>query len=198
MGLDFVSVDFETANRAPSSACALGLAFVCDGRLTSSASYRIRPPTRRFVFSRVHRLTWEDVRDAPAFPGVWHEVEDRLKSEILIAHNAAFEKAVLYECLRHYGLRYRLNPFLCSMELSREVFGFTSLRLDYVCDQLNISLHHHDAESDARAAANIVIQAATQLEIDSTTRLLEFCKRFNSRHVANVKKGPRKSVYAGT
>src|SRR5436190_24166632 len=116
MGLDFVSVDVETANRAPSSACALGLAFVRDGRLTSSASYRIRPPTRRFVFSRVHRLTWEDVRDAPSFPGVWHEVGDRLKSEILIAHSAAFEKAVLYECLRHYRLRYRLNPFLCSME----------------------------------------------------------------------------------
>lgn len=88
MGLDFVAVDFETANHDPSSACAIGLAFVRDSQLTGSTSYLIRPPSRRFVFTCVHRLTWKDVRDAPSFSELWDDLRDRLSSEILVAHNA--------------------------------------------------------------------------------------------------------------
>jgi len=107
---------------------------------------------------------------------LWDDLRDQLRSEILVAHNAAFDKAVLSECLRHYGIRYRLNPFLCSMQLSKEAFGFSRLKLDYVCRQLKIALQHHDAESDAKAAANIVIKAAPRLGAASTRRLLEFCR----------------------
>jgi DNA polymerase III subunit epsilon len=174
MGLDFVALDFEIANRDPSSACALGLAFVRDGHLTESTSYLIRPPSRRFVFTRVHRLTWKDVCDAPSFSDLWNDLRDQLGSEILVAHNALFDKMVLCECLRHYRIPYRLNPFLCSMELAREAFGFSCLKLDYVCRELKIALQHHDAESDAKAAAKIVIQAAPLLGAASTTQLLEF------------------------
>jgi DNA polymerase-3 subunit epsilon len=176
MGLDFVALDFETANRHPSSACAIGLAFVRDGHLTESISYLIRPPSRRFVFTRLHHLTWDAVRDAPTFYDLWYDLRDRLRSEILVAHNATFDKAVLSECLLHYGIRYRLNPFLCSMQLSKVAFGFSHLKLDYVCKQLKIDLQHHDAESDAKAAANIVIKAAPRLGAASTRRLLELCR----------------------
>jgi DNA polymerase-3 subunit epsilon len=175
MGLDFVGVDFEIANHNPSSACAIGLAFVRDGHLISSTSYLIRPPSRRFVFTRLHHLTWEDVCDAPTFSDLWEDLRDQLRSEILVAHNAAFDKTVLSECLRHYAIRYRLNSFLCSMRLSKEAFGFSRLKLDYVCNHLKIALQHHDAESDAKAAANIVMQAAPRLGAVSTTQLLEFC-----------------------
>src|SRR5205809_4691189 len=163
MGLDFVAVDFETANQRPSSACAIGLAVVRAGQLTESTSYLIRPPSRRFVFTRVHRLAWNDVCNAPSFSELWHDLRDQLGSEILVAHNAAFDKAVLSECLRHYSIRYSLNPFLCSMQIAKEAFGFSHLKLDYVCKQLKIDLRHHDAESDAKAAASIVIRAAPRL-----------------------------------
>jgi DNA polymerase III subunit epsilon len=176
MGLDFVGVDFEIANHDPASACAIGLAFVRDGHLTASTSYLIRPPSRRFVFTRVHHLTWDNVRDAPNFRDLWDELGDRLGSEILVAHNAAFDKTVLYECLGHYGIRYRLNPFLCSMQLSKEAFGFSCLKLDYVCRELKIALQHHDAESDAKAAASIVIRAASRLGAADARWLLEFCR----------------------
>ncbi len=175
MGLDFVAVDFEIANRNPSSACAIGLAFVRDGHITEARSHLIRPPSRRFVFTRVHHLKWIDVCDAPNFLQLWNDLRDRLGPEILVAHNAAFDKAVLTECLRHYGIRYRLNTFLCSMELSKEAFGFNRLKLDFVCKQLSITLEHHNAESDAKAAANIVIQAARRLGVSEMAELLEYC-----------------------
>jgi len=175
--LDFVGVDFEIANRDPSSACAMGLAFVRDGLITASALYLIRPPARKFVFSRVHRLTWNDVCEAPTFSDLWADLGNQLRSKILVAHNAAFDRTVLYECLRHYRISYRLNPFLCSMELSQQTFGFDRLKLDYVCGQLNIALQHHNAESDAKAAANIVIKAAQRLGATSINQLLEFCPK---------------------
>jgi DNA polymerase-3 subunit epsilon len=176
MGLDFVAVDFEIANHDPSSACALGLAFVRDGHLTASTSYLIRPPSREFVFTYLHRLTWDDVCDAPSFCDLWNNLRERLSSEILVAHNSIFDQLVLSECLRHYGLQYRINPFLCSMQLSKKAFGFRRLKLDRVCRQLKITLRHHDAESDAQAAANIVIKAAPRLGANSANRLLEFCR----------------------
>lgn len=54
MGLDFVAVDFEIADYDPSSACAIGLAFVHDGRLTESMSYLRRRPIYGGSF-----LLWE-------------------------------------------------------------------------------------------------------------------------------------------
>ena len=176
MGLDFVAVDFEIANHNPWSACALGLAFVRDGHISASTAYLIRPPSRQFVFTRVHHLTWKDVCDAPTFADLWDDLGDRVRSEILVAHNAVFDRAVLCECLRHYGIRYRSNPFLCSMQLSKEAFGFSCLKLDYVCRELKIALQHHNAESDAKAAANIVIKAAARLGADGTSKLFEFCR----------------------
>ena len=140
------------------------------------AREQCRPPSRRFVFTYVHGLTWDDVCDAPSFSDLWGDLRDQIRSEILVAHNAPFDKAVLSECLRHYGIRYRLNPFLCSMQLSKEAFGFKHLKLDYVCSQLKIALRHHDAESDAKAAASIVIKAAPRLGAGSTRGLLEFCR----------------------
>jgi DNA polymerase-3 subunit epsilon len=183
LGLDFVAVDFEIANYDLSSACAVGLAVVRDGQLTAATSYLIRPPTRRFVFTRIHRLKWKDVCDAPTFSDLWNELRDQLGSEILVAHNAVFDRMVLCECLRHYRIPYRLNPFLCSMELCKELFGFSRLKLDYVCRQLEIALEHHNAESDANAAASIVIKAADRLSAASTSELFEFlrAKPFTAR-----------------
>jgi DNA polymerase III epsilon subunit-like protein len=62
------------------------------------------------------------------------------------------------------------------MQVAKAVFGFSHLKLDYVCRQLEIALHHHDAESDARAAAYIIIKAAERLGAASTNQLFEFVR----------------------
>ena len=42
--LDFVAVDFETANGKRESACAVGVAVVRNGRVQSSDSWLVKPP----------------------------------------------------------------------------------------------------------------------------------------------------------
>ena len=55
----FVAIDFETATSRRDSACAVGLAAGCDGRIVASRTYLIRPPTPAFSFTGIHGLRWE-------------------------------------------------------------------------------------------------------------------------------------------
>jgi DNA polymerase-3 subunit epsilon len=175
LGLDFVAVDFETASYKRSSACAVGLAFVRDGKVAELERYYIRPPSKRFDNSRIHGLTWDDVRNAPDFEELWYQLRRQLKAEVLVAHNAAFDKGVLSECLRHYDIRYKMNPFLCSGRLSKEAFDFDRWSLRYICKRLKIPLKHHESQSDANASARIAIKAARKLGIRNAKKLLQVC-----------------------
>ena len=51
----FTAVDFETANKAPDSACSIGLVRVEGGRIVDRAVYYIRPPYREFWFTQIGR-----------------------------------------------------------------------------------------------------------------------------------------------
>ena len=47
----FVAIDFETATTRRDSACAVGLAAGCNGRVVLARTYPIRPPTAQFTFT---------------------------------------------------------------------------------------------------------------------------------------------------
>ena len=72
----FVAIDFETATTRRDSACAVGLAAGCDGRIVVSRTYLIRPPSAQFTFTDLHGLGWKDVRDAPTFAELWPTLRD--------------------------------------------------------------------------------------------------------------------------
>ena len=67
----FVAIDFETATTRRDSACAVGLAAGCNGRVVLARTHLIRPPTAQFTFTDLHGLDWEDVHDAPTFAELW-------------------------------------------------------------------------------------------------------------------------------
>src|SRR5262245_2031012 len=113
MPLDFVAVDFETANHNPWSVCAIGVAFVRDGRVSQALHLLVRPPSSLFVpVVCVHGLAWRDVRRQPTFAEVWSDLGPRLKGEILVAHSASFDRRVLSASLRRFRLRHALNDFV--------------------------------------------------------------------------------------
>ena len=156
----FVAIDFETASQDGDSACAVAVAAGRDGRLTGSWSSRIRPPAAQFTFTHVHNLTWEDVRAAPAFDGIWPTLCRWLNgADFLAAHNAPFDSRVLAACCRRYGLPPPALPFQCTVQLARRQWNIYPTRLPDVCRRLGIPLRHHVVESDAEACARIVLAA---------------------------------------
>ncbi len=156
----FVAIDFEIANARRDSACAVGLAACSGGRVVRSGSYLIRPPGRRFTFTGIHGLGWEDVREAPSFGGLWPTLRGWLgPAKCIAAHNAEFDRRVLTACCARHRIRPPRKRFVCTVELARRQWGLDSARLPDVCRRLDIALQHHDAGSDALACARIVLAA---------------------------------------
>jgi DNA polymerase-3 subunit epsilon len=157
---DFVAIDFETANRSPDSACAVGLVRVERGRVVDRLTRRLRPPTRRFEFTCVHGLTWRDVAREPSFAELWPELAGFWRgARFFAAHNAAFDRGVLHACCAAASVAPPRAPFRCTVALARRVWGIYPTRLDVVSRRLGIPLRHHDAASDAEACAAIVLRA---------------------------------------
>ena len=156
----FVAIDFETANRHRSSACAVGLAKARNGKIEIVRSFLIRPPSSRFVLTHVHGLRWEDVRDAPSFGELWPTLLPWFDgAEFIAAHNAPFDRSVFQACCAIYGIRMPGLPFTCTVGLARSQWGIYPTRLPDSCRRLGIPLRHHQAGSDAEACARIVLAA---------------------------------------
>jgi DNA polymerase-3 subunit epsilon len=157
---EFITIDFETADYGPDSACSVGLVKVKDGKITQSLYCLIRPPRKEFVFTPVHGLAWDDVKNEPDFKGVWPKIADFIKeADFLAAHNAPFDKGVLYACCAAAGVLTPPQPFVCTVELARNVLKIRPANLANVCARLGIELDHHNALSDAEACAGIVLAA---------------------------------------
>ena len=63
--LDYIAIDFETANQYGSSAISVGLVRYINGKETDNIYERICPPTDFFVqewIDKVHHLTYADVQ----------------------------------------------------------------------------------------------------------------------------------------
>lgn len=167
----FVALDFETANRRPDSACAIGVVRAEDGRIVAREHLLIRPPDDWFEFSDLHGIFPADVETAPRFPEAWESVLPLFDgAEFVAAHNAPFDRNVLAASCDHYGLPNPGFPFVCTVQLARRRFGIFPTKLPLVCERLGIDLDHHNALSDAEACARIVL-AANAFSTGDGTRL---------------------------
>jgi DNA polymerase III subunit epsilon len=158
--MKFVAIDFETANYSPTSACAIGLVTVENGTILQQKHFLIRPPTREFVFTYVHGITWKNVATEPTFGQLWPEISEILAgADFFAAHNASFDRKVLQACCEHHQIPHPSQPFTCTVQLARRTWGIRPTNLPNVCVYLDIELEHHQALSDAHACAQIVIKA---------------------------------------
>ena len=159
----FVAIDFETANNSRSSACSVGLVVVEDNQIISEAVFLIQPPSKQFLFTHIHGLTWDDVKNEPTFEELWPSLDEIIGgADYLVAHNAPFDKGVLNKCCEEYGIERPNLPFMCTVKLARSQWGINPTKLNNVCEVLNIPLNHHEALSDARASAKIVMIAKSE------------------------------------
>lgn len=161
----FVAIDFETSHHKRDSACSVGLVRAEGGRLVQRAYRLIRPPRRAFMFTEVHGLRWSDVADQPVFAQVWRDLLPMLEgAEILVAHNAPFDRSVLQACCEAARLEMPRQAFVCTVQMARKAWGLKRTRLSHVCAHLDIPLQHHHALSDAEACARVYIEARRALD----------------------------------
>lgn len=172
------AIDFETANASPLSACSMGVTVIEEGVLVESWSTLIRPPEHEDEFSfhnvMIHGITRAMVEDAPFFPEIVSRLWESMENAVLCAHNAEFDMKVLKSLCRYYGISKPQNQYFCTVRLSRSALPFLARhRLDAVADYFGIELVHHDASSDARACALIVLNIMAMSDLYDVESLMK-------------------------
>lgn len=175
--MNFIAMDFETANYKPYSACSLALVMVKNSQIVGEYYTLIKPETDFFWKNiQIHGIQPEDVADAPKFPEVWEQIQQYyLANRLIVAHNAGFDTKVLAGCLDYYQIQQPHYLSLCTVQTSRKLFPkMANHRLNTVCDALAIPLdNHHDALEDSRACAKILLHQEKHFGTDPLKKLVK-------------------------
>ena len=199
--MDFLAIDFETPNKRNDSICAMGITLVIDSKIDSCELILINPHSQFDEENiRIHGITRSDVKDAPDFQDVWYEYELYFRHYPIVAHNAAFDRAVLQKTAKRNGIELPKMDFYDTMNLYKENFSFSSYGLEFLCNYHGIELKHHDAGEDSLAAAKLMIL----LSKNGSTFILQWTAANQSRqYLKNQKMSfivyvlpPRKTLFS--
>lgn len=175
--MNFVAIDFETANEKRNSPCSLGLTIVQDGKIIDEKYWLIRPKEMRFTPMNImiHGIRPGDVENAPEFDALWPEILPYLEGNLVVAHNASFDFSVLRSTLSLYDIPFPTLQYCCTMVMSRHFFCYLpNAKLNTVANHLGFQFNHHHASADATACAYVFLEIAkevgtTDLEVLSDT-----------------------------
>jgi len=173
--MDFIAIDFETANRCRESACAIGLTYVENMVIVDQEYFLIKPTPFYFdvINQSVHGISKQQVEEAPTFDKVWEVISAKIHGKQLIAHNASFDFSVLRYALNAYNIPFPSIQYGCTLQLFRKLaLPLENNKLSTLARYYNLSLDHHHALSDSVVCAQIAIALMKDLGIPSLDNLV--------------------------
>jgi DNA polymerase-3 subunit epsilon len=155
--MNFVAFDFETANESRNSACAIGFVLVEEGDIKERYYSLIKPPDNRFspVNVKIHGITPQETLHAPTFIDIWPIINKTFYNNLIVAHNIAFDLAVLKNSLQFYGLQ----DYDFKHDCTYNIYGDN---LATVASAFEIEFAHHNALHDAEVCAQIYLKHLNQ------------------------------------
>ena len=156
----YIVFDVETPNRMSDRMSAIGITVIEDGMITDEFYSLVNPETHFDYFNtRLTGISEETVWDAPTFPEVWTQIEPLMSDGLLAAHNAVFDMNVLKRCLHDYQIEWKpYARYVCTVQMGRRLLPGMSHKLNALCEYYDIKLDHHQAGSDSRACAEILLR----------------------------------------
>lgn len=160
--MNFSAIDFETATGYRNSACAVAIITVTDGQISDEYYRLIQPPENQYWGQNiaVHGIRPADTARAPLFFDIYPDVLERLRGQMVVAHNESFDRSVLRRTMEHHGLDYGELTLADRWECTCRIYrakGFQPADLAACCARLNIPLNHHNALSDALGCAKLFL-----------------------------------------
>ena len=180
-GARYVVFDVETPNSSNNRMSAIGIAVVEDGKLVKELSTLVNPETYFHPFNvQLTGITPAMAEEAPTFSELWPVLEPIFDSGLLVAHNAPFDMGVLAKCLHAYCVDWRdTAPYACTVRMGRRCYPkLPNHRLSTLCKYLSIPLENHQAGSDSRACAQLLVNY-----IDRGLDVREFQREFDFRQM---------------
>lgn len=170
VGLNFVAIDFETANHDLESVCQVGIARFENGTCVEQRDWVIDPEGEflpRFV--GIHGIEARHAEGAPLFPDIFHDhLLPALQGQVVVSHGH-FDRGVLMAACARYGLELPTLEWMNSIKLARRTWKDAvenGLKLSDLARRLDVQFRHHQAGEDARVAGQVVVAAASELGLD--------------------------------
>lgn len=158
MKVEYVCIDFETANQYPTSACSLGLVGVNKDQVVFTKYYLINPE-EGFLPQNIliHHITPDMVANEPKFYELWDEIKELIDDSVVVAHNAIFDVKVLKSLIDKYHLSYPRFRIADTLPLSRIAFpDLVNHKLNTISNHLEVEHNHHNAISDSYICYEII------------------------------------------
>ncbi|MBQ3337721.1 MAG: hypothetical protein IJG80_09995 [Selenomonadaceae bacterium] len=155
---NFVVIDFETANDFKDSICQMGIAVIEGDSIIARENFFIRPPYKNFTNTKIHGITFDDVKKSPTFAELWPEIKIFVAGKIVAAYNVPFDMSCLVSTLKFYKISVPNFSAFDILENVRECRALSRLanhRLVTVAQELGFAHDAHDALSDAVVAAQV-------------------------------------------
>ena len=184
--MDFVAIDFETANSNVGSICQIGLAKYADGKLVDSYCTLINPQADFDALNiGIHGITAEQVADAPFMIEVFDEMLAFIAENVVVSYTL-FDQRALKACLTRYYLPNPNWPWVDATVIVRRAyrqFAYKGYNLANVCQLLNYQFEHHDALADAKACGHVVttILRENHYSIKDYVNVSQPKRRYNKR-----------------
>lgn len=174
--MNFIAIDFETANEKRSSPCSIGIVVVRNNEVVEKIHYLIKPNEMRFmpINIGIHGIRPGMVENEPEFDEIWNRISHYFKDSLIIAHNASFDISVIRRTLELYDIEPVAFKYVCTMKLARNFYQqIENAKLSTVNRFLGYEFNHHDALADALACSNILMSISEELESDD---IEEICR----------------------
>ena len=190
----FVFMDLETPNKSQSSICQVG-ALLVDAQMNICEEFsQLIDPHEAFDVenTRVHGITQARVIGCPSFSEYYEDVlYPLLNGAIFINHNAAFDLRVLNKSICNYDLPFPVvKDVYDTIAMAKYFFPYAAnYNLETLCNINCISLNHHDALSDARAAYELY-----KLMKSDTQALSRGWRQFTWREYGHAKRTVSKTI----
>lgn len=164
----YVVFDLETTGLKPDGdrITEIGAVKIVDGSIVDRFSQLVNPGVH--ISSYITELTGinnDMVADMPEISEVLPKFREFCSGTVLVAHNAKFDTSFIYANARKLGLFFD-NDVIDTLVMSREIFsGYTSHKLNLMCERLGVSLeNHHRALDDATATAECFVKMMQMTE----------------------------------
>lgn len=188
--MEYVVIDFQTANELRSSACEVALVTVKDGKIVDTYSTLIRPDINYFDEKNIalHGITKDIVKDQPYFDELWPLIKSKINGKTLVAHYAPFDTEVLADTLDKYdNLQYPACPVFCTCVLAQQMFPeLPHHRLNDVCEHIGYKIKkNYNALEHAKACVAIINEAIKESGADTMQDLADYY----NMHLGYIGKG---------
>jgi DNA polymerase-3 subunit epsilon len=167
--MEFVALDFETANADISSICQIGLVHFKDGTLQEEWKTYVDPEDFFDEINiSIHGIDETTVKGAPNLRDISSRICSYLDNRIAVCHTH-FDRVALHKACEKYSLRMPTCTWLDSARVTRRTWdqcAYKGYGLGNVCAILGYQFVQHDALEDAKAAAHVLLAAIEKTGID--------------------------------